>query len=239
MTCVAPPELADRDLLAFIDDPADERVAAHLERCPHCHGRAQRLARLQERLTTGLYRLSCPPTVELGEYHLGVLDSVRAATIAAHMAGCVHCSREVAQLEGYLVDLAPDLVTSPLEQFKEQVRVLVASLVGGARGAGPDSAFAGVRGEQAGPLVYQVDDVQVVLEIQDDAEQADRKTILGLLIGKDPQGMQVSLWQDDVFVTQAPVDDLGNFVIPQLLAGSYELIVTGLDVEIHIQALEL
>jgi hypothetical protein len=115
----------------------------------------------------------------------------------------------------------------------------VASLVGGGLGPGRAPAFAGVRGEQDGPFVYQADDVQVVLEIQDDAEQPDRKTILGLLTGTDPQGMQVSLWKDDVLVTQASVDDLGNFVIPQLLAGSYELIVSGLDVEIHIQALAL
>jgi len=230
--------LADRELLAYIDDPADERMAAHLERCAHCRERAERLARLQERLTAKLYRLSCPPAVELGEYHLGVLDAARAATIAAHLAGCVHCSREVAQLEGYLDDLASDLTISPLEQFKEQVRVLVASLVGGARGAGQVPAFAGVRGEQAGPLVYQADDVQVVLEIQDDAEHPDRKTMLGLLTGKDPQGMRVSLWQDEQLLTQVPVDDLGNFVITQLRPGGYELIVAGPDVEIHIQALE-
>jgi len=141
-------------------------------------------------------------------------------------------------LEGYLVDLAPDLEAGPLAQFKEQVRVLVASLVGGAWGAGPDPAFAGMRGEQAGPLVYQADDVQVVLEIQDDAEPPDHKTMLGLLSGKDTQGMQVSLWQDDQLLTQVPVDDLGNFVIPQLRPGCYELILAGLDVEIHIQALE-
>lgn len=239
MTCVAPPELADRELLAYIDDPADGRVAVHLERCAHCRERVKRLARVQERLTARLYRLSCPPAVELGEYHLGVLDTARAATIAAHVAGCVHCSREVAQLEGYLGDLASDLMIGPLEQFKEQVTVLVASLVGGAGRAGPAPAFAGVRGEQAGPLVYQADDVQVVLEIQDDAEHPDRKTILGLVTGKDPQGMQVSIWQDDQLVTQAPVDDLGNFLIPKLLSGSYELIVTGLDVEIHIPALAL
>lgn len=235
MTCVAPPELADKELLAYIDDPADGRVAAHLGRCTHCRERLDGLARLQERLTARLYRLSCPPAVELGEYHLGVLDAARAATVAAHVSGCVHCSREVAQLEGYLDDLAPDLVTSPLEQLKEQVRVLVASLVGG----GLEPAVAGVRGEEEGPFVFRADDIQVILDVQDDSEKPDRKTILGLVTGIDPQGLHVFLWHDDRLLTRVPVDDLGNFLFLQLFPGRYELIVTGPETEIHIQTLDI
>jgi hypothetical protein len=47
--------------------------------------------------------------MELGEHHLDLLDPVRSASVAYHLHECPHCAYEVAQLKGYLGDLAsPD-----------------------------------------------------------------------------------------------------------------------------------
>jgi hypothetical protein len=245
MTCVSPPELSDRELLAYIDGEADHQVVAHLERCPHCRQKSHHLARLQDCLTAQLYRITCPSAVELGEYHLGTLPHDQAAAVARHLAECPHCTREVAQLRDYLTELAPALELSPLERVKEQVRVLVARLVNGGLEAGLlgqpalAPAYAGVRGEEGEPYLYQADDVQIAIEVQDDAERPDRKVILGLVMGTEPDKVKAHLWQADQRVAVAPVDELGNFVIPDLVAGRYELILSGPEIEIHIQDLQV
>lgn len=244
MTCVSPPELADRDLLAYIDGEADDQVITHLEGCPHCRERARRLARLQDRLTARLYRFDCPSSGELGEYHLGTLPSDRAAAVARHLDGCPRCAGEVAQLRGFLADLAPDLELSPLEQARERIRVLVGRLVSGGSQEGrlrvPDlaPAYAGLRGEPEEPLFYEADEVQVVLDVQDDSDQPGRKTVLGLVIGLDhPAQIEAHLWRANQHLTTVPIEEMGNFVIPNLEPGGYELILSGPELEIHIQDL--
>ncbi|MDY6877282.1 MAG: hypothetical protein SWK90_13910 [Chloroflexota bacterium] len=245
MACTVPPELNDRDLLTYIDGEADDQVVAHLEQCLSCREKVCRLARLQDRLTTQLYRITCPPPMELGEYHVGMLPHDKAAAVAHHLAECPHCAREVAQLKEYLAELAPALELGPLERIKERARVLVARLVNGGLEAGllaqPALApvYAGVRGEREEPYLYQADDVQIAVEVQDDTERPGHKVILGLVLGTEPDGLEAHLWQANQRVIVVSVDDLGNFVIPNLAPGSYELILCGPEVEIHIQELQV
>lgn len=244
MTCVSPPELNGRDLLTYIDGEADEQVTAHLERCPHCREKAQRLARLQGCLTAQLYRITCPSPEELGGYHLGMMPNDQAKAIAQHLGECPHCVHEIAQLKEYLADLAPVLKPGRLERVRKKARVLVAQLVRGGGQIGQPRApaltpiYASVRGETKEPHSYQAEDIHVMVEIQDDAEQPGRKVILGLVIGMEPGKVEAHLWQDDRFIAVFPVDELGNFVIPGLVPGNYELILSGPEVEIHIQELD-
>jgi len=244
MTCISPPELADMDLLAYLDGESDDQVATHLGGCPHCRERARSLGRLQSLLAARLYRYNCPSAAELGEYHLGLLPQDQRAALAYHLTECPRCAYEVTQLEDYLADLAPDVDFSLLEQAKEQVRVLVARLVNGGMGVNllgqPALAPAptGVRGDEGEPLIYEADGVQVVIEIHQDPDQLDRRSMLGLVIGvDDPDQLEVHLWQSDQPVATVQVEDIGNFVIPSLAPGRYELILSGAEVEIHIQEL--
>jgi hypothetical protein len=245
MACVSPPELNDRELLTYIDGEADQQVVAHLERCPHCREKAHRLARFQHRLTAQLYRLTCPSSMELGEYNLGLLPRDQAAAVARHLAECPHCTREVAQLKDYLTEMAPTLELGPLEWVKEQVKVLVARLVSGGPGGRPlkrpalAPAYAGVRGEEEGPYVYQAGDVQIAIGVQDDAERPGRKVIFGLATGMATGEAQVHLREAGQRVAVVPVDELGNFVLPNLAPGTYDLILSGPGVEIHVPELQV
>lgn len=245
MACTSSPELSDRELLIYLDGEADHHTLAHLERCPHCREKARRLTRLQDRLTAQLYRITCPPPMELGEYHVGMLPRDQAAAVAQHLAECPHCAREVAQLRDYLTELSPALEPGPLERIKKRARVLVARLVNGGLETGLLArpalapAYAGVRGEEDEPYLYQANDVQIAIDVQDDAERPDRKVILGLVIGAEPGGLEAHLWRADQRVAVIPVDELGNFVIPNLAPGSYELILSGPEAEIHIQDLQV
>lgn len=241
MVCLLPPELNDRDLLVYIDGEADRQMVAHLKQCPYCRERAYRLAGLQDCLTVALYRLACPSSLELGEYHLNVLSRDRVAVVAQHLAECPHCTREVALLKDYLDGLIAELELKPLRQFKVLVAQLVRVGQGIARSGTPAlvPAYRGEHGEEKGPRLYQADDIQVSIEIQDDAERQDRKVLLGLVTEMDTHELKAHLWQADQLVTTAFVDDLGNFVIADLTPGNYELILSNSGVEIHIQSLEI
>jgi hypothetical protein len=193
-----------------------------------------------------MYRIDCPAPQELGEYQLGMLPAEQAGAVAQHLAECPHCTREVAQLEDYLADLAPDLELSPLEHARERVRVLIARLVsGGLEGsllAQPTlaPAYAGLRGEEGEPIIYEADQVQVVIEVHDDPDRPDRMTILGLVLGLDePASAEVHLWGADQRLASVSVEETANFVFPDLVPGHYELILSGPDLEIHIQDVEV
>jgi hypothetical protein len=240
MACSLPPELDVSELLVYLDDKTDREVAAHLEQCPHCHARAQRLAHMQDRLTAGLYRVTCPSPTELGEYHLGVLPRDQGVAVARHLTDCPHCSREVAQLTGYLDELAADIEFGPLDRIK----IWVAELVGGTGADRPGTralapAFAGIRGDEEGPRIYQAGDVQIAVDVQDDATQPDRKMVLGLITGIELHELTGHLWLAGEHVAKSAVDDLGNLIIGNLEPGDYLLILSGSDLEIQIQDLDV
>ena len=246
MTCLPLPELDDDILLAYVDGEADPEIRRHVAQCPHCQEKARRLASLQDRLTAHLYRIACPTPHELGEYHLSVLSPSQAQAVGEHLSLCPHCAHEVTQLEEYLGKLAPSLEPGLLQQAKERARVWVARLVSGGVGGGSlgQPAFApllaGVRGAEAGPLIYQAEDVQLIIEIQQDVEQPDRAGILGLATGLGTiQRVEAELWQAEELVASASVDDLGNFSLSGVTPGSYELILRGADFEIRIKDLDV
>ena len=245
MACVSPPELNDRQLLTYTDGEADHEVVAHLERCPHCREKARCLIHLQDHLMARLYRIACPPPVELGEYYLDVLPRDQAAAVAQHLVECPHCARELVQLKGYLAELATAEEPGPVERIKERVRVLVARLVSGGVEVGLlgrpalAPAYVGVRGGEGEPYLYQADEVQVAIEVQDDADRPGRRVVMGLVIGMEPGGLDAHLWRAARPVATVPVDELGNFIIPDLGPGSYELILSGPEMEIHIQEVQV
>jgi hypothetical protein len=181
--------------------------------------------------------------MKLGEYHLGMLSRAQAAKVAQHLKKCSYCAREIAQLQDYLKKLTPE----PAIKFREKVEVLVAQLVPRWSGSALSGLSAratvgiGLRGEeQQGPYLYRVDDVEVAVEVQDDAEQWGHKVILGLVTGRATHAWVAQLWRAEQCVTTAPVDDSGNFVMSGLaLQGSYELTLSGPEVRVHIQNLTI
>jgi hypothetical protein len=223
--CALPPALDEKQLLAHIDGEAGRQVADHLAKCPYCRDRANELRRLQENLTARLYRLACPSSQELGDYHLGLLPVGRAAAVAGHLRECIHCTREISQLKDYLIEFAPT-APGPLEGFK----VLIAKLIGekgerrqpGEFALAP--AFAMLRGDAQGPVLLEADGILITLDIQPAAE--GRATILGQVAAQEQDawtGARVELRQGGELQGTATVDDLGAFRFESISSGSGEL----------------
>jgi hypothetical protein len=230
MECVAPPQLNDSQLLAYIDGDAADSVTAHLAGCPACRERARQLGRLMGRMTVMLYRLDCPTSIDLGEYQLGLLPEVNSGIIAAHLTECPHCRAEIMQLQGFLVDTAPE----PQPGLVTRVRVLVARLLSGRNMPGPalTPGLAGVRGGDA-PLVYEADDLQITLSVEWD-QATNQHSLFGLILGAELPDAQVHLWRAQRLAGETKVDEFGNFVIMDLEAATYELVITGAELEVHL-----
>ncbi len=235
MPCASPPELSDTQLLRHIDGHVDAAVVAHLAICASCRQRAGAIARLQHGLAGYLHRLDCPAPGELGEYQLGLLPRQQAASVAAHLIECPHCQGEIAQLQGYLVDLAPDLELGLLER----ARVLVARLIGGGVASSPlGLAPIGVRGGGDEPYVYEAGDAQIVLTVEAD-EQPGQHTLLGLVIAAEPHELLAQLWHAEQLVASAPVDAAGNFILPGLGSASYDLVLRRDNLEIYVRDVQV
>ena len=220
--CVFPPELDEKQLLLYLDGEADDETASHLKRCSHCRGKAETLDRLQKRMTTRLYRLTCPPPIELGEYHLRMLPASQMLAVAQHLRQCPHCTQEVAQLEGFLSDLAPIREDSLLGKAK----VLIAQLVGG-QGEFGSAPVAALRGEDKGPITFEVDGVVIILDIQ--PTNKGMVNILGQVAADHQEqwtGAFVELRKAGELEFSATVDDLGAFRSEGVIPGPKELRIT-------------
>ena len=71
MNCISPPELEDWQLFKYLDGEIDGEISHHLEICQFCRDKKDSLALFQERLKS---RLTCPSSMELGEYELNMLS---------------------------------------------------------------------------------------------------------------------------------------------------------------------
>jgi hypothetical protein len=219
--CVTPPELEDQQLLAYLDDPeAHPETARHLEICSYCREKASALERYQKRLTSYLYRVTCPTPIELGEYHLRMLPASRMLIVRQHLSECPHCRREIDQLKEFM-NTFPGMEGNPLQQAKWLVAQLVSAR--GGPGAASEPSFA-LRGAGEGPIVFETDGVVIMLDIQP-AGEGD-VNILGQVAADDQDrwtGALVELRQSQELQFSATLDDLGAFRFEGLVAGSKEL----------------
>jgi hypothetical protein len=226
MQCIFPPELDDRQLLLYLDGIAELAAASHLEQCAYCRESARALALLQARLKTRLYRIACPTSIELGEYHLRMLPAPQRLVIAQHLRECPHCARETALLENFLDGPSPTPQGSPFGK----ARLLVARLVGRTTGPGlstenrPSTALSALRGEGQLPLTLEADGVVIVLDVQ--ASGTGRLAIRGQLAATDQvlwADASVECRHDNQLESVAKIDDLGAFYLESVLPGQKDL----------------
>jgi hypothetical protein len=229
-------EIKDEEILAYLDGKAEALIGAQIEDSKELLDRAKELARIQNRLTAKLYRHECPDSTELGESLLGLLSNKRGRAIKLHVSGCPHCARELAQLKEFIGTEEANLRAG----ISEHVKVIIADLVSGIAGSeGRLTPAYGVRGEDQVALVYEADGIQVVIDIHDNSQYPSQKNLLGLITGITAQDYQINLIFKGKSIASSLVDTTGNFIIPEIPAGEYQLIISGPEVEIQILKLKI
>jgi hypothetical protein len=244
MICSQAPQLTETELLMALDGEASAEVTRHIDQCPACQDRLLQLRTLQDRLASRLFRADCPSSLDVGDYHLGLLPAAQALAVERHLTACPWCSGESTVLAEFLADSRQAARIDLLAPVRQGVKVLVARLSSplttdgllGQPSLAP--AFAGLRGTAEGPLLYEADGVQVMADVVDDSTHPGRKSIFGLVTGAVPLGaFQAYLWQAATHCTTTPVDDFGNFAIDNLAPGDYSLVLSGPELEIHLEDL--
>lgn len=173
------------------------------------------MADFEERLKARLYRVTCPSSVELGEYHLNLVPANRKLVIAQHLRTCPHCARELMQLQDFLAGEAP-------MGLLQQARVIIARLARPGMELAP--ATIALRGQSKGPITLEADGIVIVLELQPAGGGA--LNILGQLAAENQDvwtGSKVELSQAGKLEYSTQVSDLGAFRCERIAPGSKEL----------------
>ncbi len=192
------------------------------------------MASIEDKLTSKLFRAFCPSGNELGEYHLGIASEEQARQIRQHLKTCPRCREELSQLKIFLNDTSSDVAFSP----SEQIRVWVAKRIPTAPSGNFTPTFS-VRGETHSLRQYHAGDAELTIEVQDLPQPDGHKNLIGLVMGIDTAGLQAHLWQDGQKISQTGIDELGNFVFQHQPPGSYDLILEGDVLEIHVQDIQV
>lgn len=188
----------------------------------------------ENKLSKLLYRKFCPESSELGEYRIGILPAQRAAFFKSHLEECPHCSRELAQLSDYLEDVQRDLEWS----LTERVKVWIAERVPDFSGPQGMAVAYSMRGESESLKFFLAGDAEITLDIAEKPEQRGRRVIVGLLTGVElGGGATARLFSDGELITEARVNELGNFVLEAVECNKCRLILSGSDYEIRIEDL--
>lgn len=231
--CVCPPALDDLALITAIDGDADASILEHLRLCPFCAERARDFGNLQTILRQRLYRILCPLSDDLAAYQQGWCTPQRHAEISAHLRECPHCAREYHMLSEFTSPPAPPLVS--------QLRRIKAVPIGGPRRSA--AAYGGMRGA-GNQYAYRAENLELTIDVQRAASRPERVVLVGMLLNdggveSDPSRATASLLADDTVVGSAVLDELGSFVLEDIVPGDYSLSLRLPDFEVVVEALAL
>ena len=227
MECQSGTSLSDEQLSAVIDGVAAEGVVEHLAACPACAARLEALQRVEQQLTVQLARWDCPTPQQLADYHWGLTGRTESQIITRHLESCVRCPEEIETLRVFLNEEVPQqmpsttsVATRPVRsRFRELVAVLL-----------PRSPALAVRGEARAPMVAEVGDTTIVLDVQ--SADAGKVALIGQLATDDPDrwtGALVEVRQEGMVQATAEVDDVASFQCAALPAAMSDLRITAPD----------
>ena len=230
--CIAPNEIQDGDLLAYLDGVALAQVTDHVARCAACQADAAALAGLDAEWAAALFRATCPSTEDLLAYQVNLLGMGEQAQIRLHVQTCDYCQDELTELAA----VPPTVNTLSLSArvFNVGRRLLDAILVM------PTAQPAlKLRGNEQSSLVYQAGPFQIILvkvppmvaeniwQIEGQLLDTERPDEAGDLAGLFSRAdIRVTLLRENPAptpVAQDTVDDLGFFLLEGVESGTFVL----------------
>lgn len=231
--CIAPNEIEEGDLLAYLEGHASATVVAHIARCPACAAEVAALRSAATRLIAALDRAACPDLDDLLLYQADMLPCDRRQWLHRHIQDCAHCQQELAQLA--VPPNAPTL-TPVVERMAQTGRRILTGLL---QPAAPALALA-FRGHASRQYTYQAGDYQLILAVLPPPVDEDVWQLEGQLIGYDAASfagtaITVSVQQAGMVVMQDTLDEFGFFAGDRLAAGTYTLQIDLPDTQILIE----
>jgi hypothetical protein len=222
MQCSAPPPLTDDQISAAIDGAADPAVLAHVTQCASCAQRLMKAREMEQSLRTRLQRWDCPSPQQLADYEVRRAGPNEVRAIELHLAGCVRCSEELADLRQFLA-------TDVSLEAPQPAPMPPKASPWGAMFARPQAQRPAValRGAGPGPLMATVGDTTIFLDAQ--PTDGGQIALQGQLVDAEQErwiGALIEIRQSGALIATAEVGDLGSFARAALPPGNTELRIT-------------
>ncbi|MEM7533928.1 MAG: hypothetical protein AAF639_17225 [Chloroflexota bacterium] len=255
-------QLTDGDLLLYIDGNADPEMVRHIETDPQLQKRVQNLAYLQNYMREHLSSLSCPLTIELGDYHLRMLSDREHMRIKKHIRDCSNCLSRLNELANHIdgpVDIAS---TTPASEnttenlFGRLGRWFIYPSpkfeLTPAAGFLSDTPTVQNRVE---PIVYRFDQEpyqgEISIQVMAGNRKREGRKIMGLISGNlrqwltDVELMAMARFSENAETTTAEpvattkVNAIGGFVLQKIPSGNYELLLKSGDQSLCLRELQI
>lgn len=232
MDCVAPEEIREGDLLAYVEGCASQQVKEHIAHCLSCTAEAAALAKLDRVLAAAFHRASCPDTEVLVQYQVGLLPVRERRQVERHVQVCLLCAGELRRLSA---------LDGPRHSLWEEMRRAARAVIEAVRMEPPPHLAVAVRGGRFSQRLYRAGELNVVLGSEPLQPPRDlwrlrgRVTHNGLAVA-ELTGSTVRLVQESRVVASQLVDDLGYFSFGKLAAGQYDLWLERVETDIVVRA---
>lgn len=218
MKCTRDEPLTDVEIEHVLDGVAKPETLQHLRDCEYCADRVRQIRQFEARLKRSLYRGDCPSSLELAEYQTDMLeDRDMIASIQHHLTTCLRCQNELSMLDQFLDNAdthsgEPDqaLFSDEIVPFSDDISRLSVSI---------DEPDRVLRGKQRGPIMASAPDgTTLFIEVE---TELDIHTLTAQVVVEETDpwvGAQVQVFQPDLLVAIAFVEELGDFTcrIPHL-----------------------
>lgn len=234
--CIAPQEIQEGDLLAYLEGAATPDVAAHLARCAFCMAEAAGLAGMDATLLAAHMRVTCPAPDDLLMYQAGLLSRPAQRRVKQHLATCAACQADLARLA--LPAVAP-IPISLVERLRQAGATIMAALQ-----PPPFQPALALRGQERQLRVFSAPPYQVLLNVIQPAHSGESWRVEGQLILErggllEPAARQADLLQADIVCSRDRIDEFGFFAFENLLPNTYRVHLTLPDADLLIEAIEV
>ncbi len=233
LSCVAPDEIAEGDLLAYLNHLASPIVVAHMARCAACTAEVADLKQIYALLAGAIPRLDCPSAEMLLAYKNNALSGAESRKIKKHLKVCDACGEELELLE------VPWTENSTwLSRVQEKGKQLLQALLMPAGQPAP-----ALRGKKGDVQVYQAGNYQLVLNLTPPVVDEKLWSLEGRLMrtALDESSVQghVQILKMDEVIKEDDIDALGFFALDGVISGTYTLAVELPETWIWIEKLVL
>ena len=234
--CIAPYEIQEGDLAAYLDGAASPQVVEHIARCPACARAVQELRAADAWLGAALYRDRCPSPLTLLEYQSGFLPPAERRQVADHLRTCAECQQELSELATPVE--TPQRTPQPTvpvsrsgrqdKPFLQQLKAAGKRLLTAVQLPAPRPAAPAWRGEDQPVRIYRAGAYRVVLSVVPPLVGNGPCQIEGQIlhqedVSSEPLRGTVQLWRQGKVWGQEAVDDLGFFALDNMPRGRYTL----------------
>lgn len=195
---------------------------------------------IQNRLQALYNEIQQPSSLELGEYHLGLLSSEKARYVEDYLTSYPEMREELKFLETYLADLKPTSENEASPSLLEKTKLFIGKLVALPeqtqsiqRSSGDTKNYRYLAENITVDLILkQITDYPLAYNLLGQLDYVDDDTVAQIL-----PGTSVFIWSIEGIKIDIPpteLDEDGYFEFADLPPGTYNLVVTGQTLEIQI-----